>query len=702
MIKLEKKIHLSQRFKKEEMRLSVVISITFLFLFIILSYGAIPEETNWEVGIVASKDVLADRSLTYEDNEETEKKRNEAIKKIDLVYKISTESFNSFTLADIDSAFVTLEKIVLEDKIKPEIERKRDLERLISGTLETKTFNNVLSLKKDDIERLHSLSVFYASQIMGKGISETELAKAKTEIKAALQASSSLNGEEKKFLVALMDKISLYPTAIYDKEATKEKEALVLKGIEPVSHTLKKGQTIVNKGDIVTKEQYQALLALGFTSDLPLWVYACGILLVLLVTFFLMYYYARYFSESKNEWQKTFKVFLVISTIEVSFMPVVFAINLGAASSELATSGYLLPVALGVMLVSHLRNQKDSLFMLLIFSLYLIVYAGASEFVLVAILGSLAGIAQTSRLSKRSDLLFVALSIALFNSLGVLVVGLLKAQSLEMMLSGLLYALGSGFLSVILTLGLLPYLEMVFKITTPMTLIELANPTQPLLKRLMQEAPGTYHHSLMVANLAETIADDLGANGLLVRVGAYYHDIGKLKRPAFFAENQFGQENVHDKISPMLSTLIITSHVKDGVQMAKEAGLPESVSNLIAEHHGNSMVGYFYMKAKAKDLNVNAEDFRYHQRKPQTKEAAILMIADTVEAAVRSKKGVTRGQISGFIRQLINAKLEDGQFEECPLTFKDLDRIRELCTQVMVGLYHQRVDYPSKEQLGGK
>lgn len=701
MFKINQIPYWSERFKKEEMRLSVVISITFLFLFIVLSYGAIPEETNWEVGIVASKDVLADRSLTYEDTEETEKRRSEAIKKIDLVYKISTESFNSFTLADIDNAFSDLEKIVLSDKLKPESDKKRAIEALTSSELEPTTFQTALSLSKDDLERLHSLAVFYSSQVMGKGISETELSKAKQAIKDGLNQSSSLNEDEKKLSVSMMEKISLYPTAVYDKEATKEKKALVLKGIEPVSHTVKKGQTIVNKGDIVTKEQYQALLALGFTTDLPSWVYACGIFLFLLVTYFMMYYYARYLS--KTEWQKTLKVFLVISAIEVSFIPVVFAIKLGTLTSELNISGYLLPVALGVMLISHLRNQKDSLFMLLIFSLYLIVYAGASEFVLVAILGSLAGIVQTSRLSKRSDLLLVALSIALFNGLGVIIIALLKAQGIKMMVSGLLYALASGFLSVILTLGLLPYLEMVFKITTPMTLIELANPTQPLLKRLMQEAPGTYHHSLMVANLAETIADDLGANGLLVRVGAYYHDIGKLKRPAFFAENQFGQENVHDKISPMLSTLIITSHVKDGVQMAREAGLPESVLSLIGEHHGNTVVGYFYMKAKALDKDVSKEDFRYHQKKPQTKEAAILMIADTVEAAVRSKKGtISRGQISGFIRQLINSKLEDGQFEECPITFKDLDRIRELCTQVMVGLYHQRVDYPSKEQLGGR
>ena len=226
-----------------------------------------------------------------------------------------------------------------------------------------------------------------------------------------------------------------------------------------------------------------------------------------------------------------------------------------------------------------------------------------------------------------------------------------------------------------------------------------SNPNQPLLKKLMLEAPGTYHHSVMVGNLGEAAAEAVGADGLIVRVGAYYHDIGKIKRPYFFTENQFNGENPHDKISPTLSALIITSHVKDGVEMATEAKLPPMIIDMIAQHHGNSLISYFYQKAKETDEEVREEDYRYEQPKPQTKEAAILMMADTVEAAVRSKTGATPGQIEGFIRTLIKGKLNDGQFDECDLTFKDLDKIAETFGRVINGIYHKRIEYPAEKTM---
>lgn len=258
----------------------------------------------------------------------------------------------------------------------------------------------------------------------------------------------------------------------------------------------------------------------------------------------------------------------------------------------------------------------------------------------------------------------------------------------------------NGLISSIFTMGLLPYLENIFGITTSIKLLELANPNQPLLKKLLTEAPGTYHHCIMVGNLGEAAAEAIGANGLEVRLGAYYHDIGKLKRPYFFSENQFSGNNPHDNITPQLSTLIITSHVKDGVEMAKAAKLPPVIIQMIAQHHGDSLVSFFYYKAKEQDPEVKERDFRYEQSKPQTKEAAILMMADTVEAAVRSKKNATPGQIEGFIRTLIKGKLNDGQFDECELTFRDLDQIATAFARVINGIYHKRIEYPSQTSIG--
>jgi putative nucleotidyltransferase with HDIG domain len=245
-------------------------------------------------------------------------------------------------------------------------------------------------------------------------------------------------------------------------------------------------------------------------------------------------------------------------------------------------------------------------------------------------------------------------------------------------------------------LGLLPYMEILFGITSPVRLLELANPNEPLLKRLLIEAPGTYHHSIMVGNLAEAAAQVVNADPLLVRVGAYYHDIGKIKRPYFFVENQMGRENPHKKIAPSLSTLIITSHVRDGLEQAREHKLPAGVQAIIEQHHGSSLVAYFYQQALEGDRAelVTEADFRYDCPKPQTKEAALVMLADSVEAAVRSLQKPTPSRVEAMARKIIKERLHDGQLDECDLTFKDLSTITATFIQVLGGIFHSRIEYP--------
>ncbi|HHY59606.1 MAG TPA: HDIG domain-containing protein, partial [Clostridia bacterium] len=247
--------------------------------------------------------------------------------------------------------------------------------------------------------------------------------------------------------------------------------------------------------------------------------------------------------------------------------------------------------------------------------------------------------------------------------------------------------------------GSLPFLETTFGITTSLRLLEMSNPNQPLLKRLLLEAPGTYHHSILVGNLAEAAADAVRADGLLARVGAYYHDIGKLKRPYFFIENQLTAENPHDKLSPTLSNLIIMAHVKDGLELAKEHQLPKVVTDIIAQHHGTSLISFFYNKAvnqaqEGRHDPVSEDDFRYEGPKPQTKEAAIVMLADSVEAAVRSIQKSNPGRMEATVRRVIKEKLEDGQLEECELTFKELDIIAQAFVRVLSGFFHSRIEYP--------
>jgi len=256
----------------------------------------------------------------------------------------------------------------------------------------------------------------------------------------------------------------------------------------------------------------------------------------------------------------------------------------------------------------------------------------------------------------------------------------------------------NGIFVAILANGLLPYLENIFDLTSSVKLLELSNPSHPLLKRLLVEAPGTYHHSIIVGNLAENAADKIGADSLLTRVGAYFHDIGKLKRPYFFSDNQFGGENPHSKTSPNLSSLIIKSHVKDGLELADKYSLPKAVKDIIQQHQGTGLISFFYKQAieKSKHGNINESDFRYDGPKPQTKEAALIMLADTVEAAVRSKNfnKNNHNRIELFVKELIREKLNDGQLDESSLTLHELDVIADSFVQILTGIYHKRIEYP--------
>jgi putative nucleotidyltransferase with HDIG domain len=252
-----------------------------------------------------------------------------------------------------------------------------------------------------------------------------------------------------------------------------------------------------------------------------------------------------------------------------------------------------------------------------------------------------------------------------------------------------------GVLSAILAIGILPVFEQMFDIITPIKLLELSNPNQPLLKKMLFEAPGTYHHSILVGNLAEAAANEVGANALLTRTGAYYHDIGKIKRPYFFKENQITNDNPHDKITPKLSTLIITSHVKDGMELAEENKLPRAIKDIIEQHHGTTLVRYFYVMAMNNESEMVEEaSFRYDGPKPFSKEAAIVMLADSVEAAVRSMGNPTTLDMEKMVNKIVEEKVNDGQLDNCDLTLKDIEKIKQSFLKILEGIFHSRIEYP--------
>ena len=294
---------------------------------------------------------------------------------------------------------------------------------------------------------------------------------------------------------------------------------------------------------------------------------------------------------------------------------------------------------------------------------------------------------------QRLNVMAAGVQAGVLNAVTTVAVGLINSVDTSSALYWALNSAGNGIVSAVLCIGLQPALEYTFNLDTQAKLMELSNPNQPLLRRLMLEAPGTYHHSIIVANLAEAAANAVGANGLLARVGAYYHDIGKLKRPLYFKENQLN-DNPHDRTDPRVSTAILTAHPRDGVEMAQKARLPKTIQEIIQQHHGDTPVLYFYDRAVKQGGQVDIADFRYDGPRPKRREAAIVMLADTVEAAARSMADSTPEKLSQLVNRLVRGKLEDGQLDECSLTFSDLNRICEAFLTVLMGVFHERIEYP--------
>jgi putative nucleotidyltransferase with HDIG domain len=357
-----------------------------------------------------------------------------------------------------------------------------------------------------------------------------------------------------------------------------------------------------------------------------------------------------------------------------------------------------LPVPLGGVLLTVLFNARLAFAGSLVLTVLMgIMLAAPIDYVLFAFVGCLVSVFTLAGRQRRT---------AFFRAGGVL--GLANAYILVALacVNGTMNALPAevvggllnGAIVAVLATGLLPLLEHSFGRTTDFTLLELSNLNEPILKHLVLVAPGTYHHCIMVGALAEAAAEAVGANALLSRVGAYYHDIGKTRHAAYFIENQSDALNRHDKLAPSLSRAIVMSHVKEGVEMARAYGLPEVLVDLIPQHHGTRLMTYFYQRAKEKaDPNlqeVKEEEYRYPGPKPQTREAAILMLADAVEAAAHTLTDPTPARIQGAVQKIINGIFGDGQLDECDLTLRDLHRIANSFVRILTGIFHHRVDYP--------
>ncbi len=365
-------------------------------------------------------------------------------------------------------------------------------------------------------------------------------------------------------------------------------------------------------------------------------------------------------------------------------------------------SPYVIPVAALGMVVSVILNARSALLCVTLSSINVGLLTDLDmRYTLAAfVVGSLS-LYLVSKVAKRAALYGTALISMFMSAFTIFALEIFSEASVGDALRRCLWGFGNGFLTSFLTILLLLFLESVLNVTTPLRLLELADPAHPLLKKLLQVAPGTYNHSIMMGTLAEAAAEAIGANPNLARVGAYYHDIGKTARPEYFIENQIFVGNPHDHLSPHLSKVAITAHVRDGEHLGRLYGLPQPIVDIIKQHHGTSVLAYFYNKAKESTKEtVDEENYRYESERPRSKEAAIIMLADGVEAAVRAIEGPTPRKIQGVIQEIIKQRAEDGQLDESALTQGDLHRIAEAFDKSLVGLMGRRIRYPDSK-MGG-
>jgi len=707
---------LEQLFRRpSSARRALLVVGLFLIMFTLAVANTVPDAIDWQVGDVATRDVVAPRDVVnrYRTELLREEAARQALREAELDpanWEINpAEALRSEErVAAIFAAFrdaLSQESAVSaggdpaaggEGAEAPALDvdelvgRLADTAAELGLTLSPDALAMLAGMNARQLDELEAAARSVAVDIMQRRrIAEADLEREREAV--ALHPGIRDAAPGRRELLAAVVQAVIRPNLIPSPEKIERARQEAVRSVADVR--IREGQIIIRRGDQVEQEHIMLLQDLGLLDGRPNYAFMAGMLVFLALLFAMVAVYLR---------QHRRKIFESDAQLALLGLVVILVTGLAKVGTFVAWegTGFLVPVGLAGLLVTLLVDSQVAIVVTIMTSAVVAALFGLDGRVfLVALAGGLAAVYSVSKVSQRSDLTRAGFIVGGVAFLTMVTLGLLRSDTFLLQYSFL--GLLNGVVSAVGTIGLLPYLETLFRITSSLRLLELSNPNHPLLRKLLMEAPGSYHHSILVGNLAEAAAEAIGADPLLVRVGAQYHDIGKTKRPYFFVENQFGGENPHDKISPTLSTLIIISHVKDGVELAKEYQLPPVIIDFIREHHGTDLVKYFYQKAleNAQGEPVDERDFRYPGPKPQSKETALVMLADAVEAAVRSLARPTPGRIEGLVRRLIRERLESGQLDESDLTLRDLDKIADAFVRVLTGIFHQRIEYPDiKEQ----
>lgn len=669
----------------------VLFVLAFVVTIVCIGTGSIQQRETVQVGSVATKRYVAPEDTV--DEAATEKLREAAANSVGPIYKTDTTVMDK-NVTMVEGVFQELDTVLAG---LPEGESFYNAVQEISLELPVVLSNRQLmayeNLTAEQRKAFANDCVSVLKEIYDKGVTADGLTEAKASGLGYLQElawSSDL-----KTMAGVILSAAVEPNLIVDEaavEAAKEE-----KRAEVDEVLIRKNQKIVDEGEIITQEIYDKLVALNLVSETGLEGSLMPMLGSLVITGMLFAALYLFFRWGKGN------ILLKPNEIRMLFTIYMMMVLLIRILANL-TIFTIVPVGLFAMLVSLLVGRRMALWLNALFCIIgCFIFNGDVQFLMYALISGTFAALIIQKTDKRSHLIPAALGMAAVDFVTTISLGFFfgEGYSAELLLQSGIGAV-TGLLSMIVAVGSLPFWENMFEANTPLRLMELTNPNNELLRKLMIEAPGTYHHSLIVANLAETAVYDIGGNTALARAGAYYHDVGKLRYPQFFAENQSGH-NPHDELPPEKSAKIITGHTKGGLELAERYKLPPVVRDMIVEHHGNSLVKFFYFKALKLygAENVNEADYRYQGRIPSSRESAVVMLADTVEAAVRSMlgHGKTMEEAEAAVKNLMKDKLDDGQLNNSGLTLNELETIRLAFLKVFHGMYHERVSYPEQKEI---
>ena len=668
----------------------------FLILGAILYFTVRPSIISVEPLGIAEQDIRS--PITIEDRVATERLKQEVTNGVGSQFSLRRE-FADQQIAKVEQLFAAFDETDDETELADIKNRLNSTEA--SGVIADEELNSLLETNTNTRQTVEDVTVTALQEVMDNRIetSSESIANAKNRAATVID-QSPLSFEYRAIAKSLTDEL-IVPNYVFDSEATRQKEQEALDAVDPI--IIQEGQVLVSQGEVVTRETYRKLELTGAIdpnrSLAPL--FGSIILSGLLTGGFL-------FMLIRSKIQPVLlrpKVLLTVYSLLLLQLGMFFGV--GYIGIEYTTYAYLLaPTAFVVLLLRILVDERVALASALITMIagsIVVSFGQNTSFMTVVYVatGSFLAVFLVEPKIQRKRLFLSGVLLGFINIFMVLALLFVRNTQLswEMIFYLAGFAVTSAFLSILLTFGFLPLLEPWFGVLSSGRLVELMSPTHPLLRKLLMEAPGTYHHSMMVANLAESACEAIGADGLLARVASYYHDIGKTERPLHFIENQQNGVNPHDRLTPEESADIIMAHPYDGADLLRRYKLPKEIIEIAEQHHGTSLLKFFYVKAK-EERDVTESRFRYPGPKPQTREAAVVMIVDSIEAAVRSQKQPTPEKIRALVRVIIRDKLQDGQFEQCDLTTKEVWRVGESACETLTGLFHERIEYPELKKEG--